>query len=89
MRVQVLDKFSQLITAAFGFVAALAWNEAIKETINEYLAAGSAMAARYWYAVVVTVVAVVASIWVGAALNRAKRAVGRRERLERERARAV
>lgn len=47
-----------LVTAAFGFTAALFWNTAIKDTIEEFIPA-----AKSWYggigiAVVVTVVAV-------------------------------
>jgi Family of unknown function (DUF5654) len=32
---EILDKFSQLITTALGLVAALAWNEAIKQLISQ------------------------------------------------------
>ncbi|MCA9368762.1 hypothetical protein KC721_00555 [Candidatus Woesebacteria bacterium] len=51
-----------LATSGFGVVVALAWNEFIKEVINEYIApyfAGSGIISLFIYAVVVTTVAVV------------------------------
>jgi hypothetical protein len=35
MKIEVLEKLSELITAAFGLVAALAWNEAIRSLFLE------------------------------------------------------
>ena len=51
-----------LATSGFGLVAALAWNEFIKETISTYikpfLAQGSAVLSLLIYAIIVTVLAV-------------------------------
>lgn len=69
---QVLEKLSQLMAAAFGFVAALAWNDAIKSAIQTYLPAGTALRAQLVYATAVTVLAVLAGIWIASTTNRAK-----------------
>ncbi|MAG59291.1 hypothetical protein CMO96_00675 [Candidatus Woesebacteria bacterium] len=56
----------QLATAGFGLVAALAWNEAIKATINEYIkpyiGGDSGIISLVIYAVIVTVLAVVITL---------------------------
>jgi FtsH-binding integral membrane protein len=58
-----IQKVSDLLTAAFGLVAALAWNTAIQEWFKTqtWLAAYGPWA----YAIVVTIVAVIAAIWIG------------------------
>ena len=48
-----------LATAAFGLIAALAWNKFITDAIGYFLKAGSGIWAELLYAVVITVVAVV------------------------------
>jgi hypothetical protein len=60
---EVIDKIAELITTAFGLVAALAWNSAIQEWFasQESLSAGG----PWLYAIVVTIIAVVATIWIG------------------------
>lgn len=81
LSIQILDKMSALITAAFGFVAALAWNEAIKGLIQLYLPAGSALRGQLLYAAIVTVLAVVAGLWIASATTRARRRLARRQPL--------
>jgi Family of unknown function (DUF5654) len=54
---EILDKSSQLVTTALGLVAALAWNEAIQQLFTQLLGdAGGALAAKFFYAVLVTLV---------------------------------
>ncbi len=54
---EILDKFSNLITTALGLVAALVWNDAIQTLFQQFLGtAGGALAAKVFYAVLVTVV---------------------------------
>ncbi|MFC1656748.1 DUF5654 family protein [Patescibacteria group bacterium] len=50
------------IMAAFGLVAALAWNEAIKELINQYFEEGSNIISKFIYAIVVTFIAVLVTL---------------------------
>lgn len=69
-----MDKFSQLITTALGLVAALAWNDAIQTLFQQFLGtAGGALAAKLFYAVLVTIVVIFATIVVSRAAERAKK----------------
>ena len=47
-----------LASAAFGVIAALAWNAAITELFRQYLPAGAGIVSLFIYAIVVTLVAV-------------------------------
>ena len=74
MTAEVLDKFSELITTALGLVAALAWNEAIQQLFTILLGdAGGALAAKFFYAFLVTLVVIFATISVSRAAERAKK----------------
>ena len=64
LRREVVDKMSQLATAAFGLVAALAWNSAI-QAIFARVSPGTAIWALLGYAVFVTIVAVVVILLIG------------------------
>lgn len=78
---EVLDKFSQLITTALGLVAALAWNTAIQSMFNSIFGeAGGKLAGQFFYAVLITVVVIFATIAVGRAAERAKKAEEERNR---------
>jgi len=55
----VLQSMIALASAALGLVAALAWNDAIKETIKRLLGGDDSLASKYTYAVLATVIAVV------------------------------
>lgn len=50
------------MTTAFGLVAALAWNEAIKKLIEQYIPRGSGVISLFIYAAAVTIVAVLISM---------------------------
>ena len=54
----VLQSMIALSSAALGLVAALAWNDAIKETMTQWLGGDDSLGAKYTYAVLVTLVAV-------------------------------
>lgn len=54
----VLQSMIALASAALGLVAALAWNDAIKETISRLMGANDSLASKYTYAVLVTLLAV-------------------------------
>ena len=74
MSAEVLDKFSELITTALGLVAAQAWSEAIQQLFSQLLGeAGGALAAKFFYAFIVTLIVIFATISVGRATERAKR----------------
>ena len=72
MKKAVLEKISTLIVGAFGLVAALAWNEAIKALfvgpcgIEGAGTLCSLSTGGPWvYAILVTLLVVIASIWIG------------------------
>lgn len=65
---QVLETVATLMTTAFGLIAALAWNEAIKAIILELLPKGSGITGLLIYAVVITIIAVVATILIAKAI---------------------
>ena len=69
MQNEIIEKFTVLITSAFGLVAALAWNEAVKEYLKTW---GMEQHGIWVYAVVVTVFAVVITVVLGWIAQRAK-----------------
>ncbi|TAJ45873.1 DUF5654 family protein [Methanofollis fontis] len=69
---EVLDKIAALMTAAFGLVAALAWNGAIQALFKEMFGEAESLPAMFSYALIVTILAVIATIWIARAAARAK-----------------
>jgi hypothetical protein len=53
-----------LASASLGLVAALAWNEAIKATLQQF-GLGDSLAGLYTYAIIATVIAVLVLVWLG------------------------
>ena len=72
MKILVLDKMSALITAAFGLVAALAWNEAIKAIFKEIFGSEQSVVPMLAYAITVTIIAVILTILVARSLSKMK-----------------
>ena len=77
MKKDIIEKLSALITAAFGLVAALAWNDAIKALFvgpcgSENAGALCQLSAYgpWFYAIIVTIIAVAAAIWIGKVQNK-------------------
>lgn len=73
MKKDVIDKLSALITAAFGLVAALAWNDTIKAIFSAIFGTADSVPAMLVYAIVVTIIAVFATIKIGNAAEKAKK----------------
>ncbi|GIW79347.1 MAG: hypothetical protein KatS3mg105_1154 [Gemmatales bacterium] len=65
MKNEVIERMAGLITSAFGMVAALAWNEAVQAAFKQFFGEARGLAAMIGYAILVTVVAVVATVWIG------------------------
>jgi hypothetical protein len=65
-----LETFAALITAAFGLIAALAWNEAIKALIAQFFQAGNALTGLFVYAIIVTIMAIAVTYMVAKTLAR-------------------
>lgn len=72
MKKDVIEKIAALVTAAFGLVAALAWNGAIIAIFTRIFGNPNSIPAMVIYAVVVTVIAVVVTIQIGKAAEKAK-----------------
>jgi hypothetical protein len=64
MQKEVIEKIAALITAAFGLVAALAWNTAVQEIFRLIFGQQSGVLAMTAYAVIVTIIAVLVTIWI-------------------------
>ncbi|MDO5853248.1 MAG: DUF5654 family protein [Thermoplasmata archaeon] len=74
-KVQLLETFASLITAAFGLVAALAWNEAIKEAVLAVFGSNDNLLGLVVYAVIVTILAVIMTLLIARSLGKAKEAM--------------
>lgn len=72
MKTEVIEKLAALTTAAFGLVAALAWNSAIQAIFTKYYAAGEGISAAIIYATFVTIIAVIVTIWIGKVAEKTK-----------------
>tara|TARA_Y100000310_G_scaffold345081_1_gene461664 strand:+ start:2933 stop:3121 length:189 start_codon:yes stop_codon:yes gene_type:complete len=53
-----------LATAAFGFVAALAWNDAIQALFIEFFGEPNTLFPMLTYAIIVTIAAVFVTLWL-------------------------
>ena len=62
----IVKQMLSLATSGFGLVSALAWNEVVKEGINDYikpyLPEGSKVISLFLYAVIVTALAVIVTL---------------------------
>ena len=72
MKAEVMEKIAALLTAAFGLVAALAWNGAIRAIFEAVFGSADNIAAMLIYAVVITIIAVLVTIWIARSVKRAK-----------------
>lgn len=70
----IVKQMLTLATSGFGLVAALAWNEAIKELVNNYIkpytSRGSGLVSMIIYATVVTILAVLVTYNLGKILKK-------------------
>jgi len=74
MKTEVIEKIAALITAAFGLVAALAWNDAIRSLFAEGGPLFFLAKFGVWvYAIFVTILAVAMTIWIGKIAEKAKK----------------
>ncbi len=70
-RIQVLDTIAALMTAAFGLIAALAWNQAIKWAVDTVFTSDPGVG-YFVYAIIVTILAIVATILIGRSIAKLK-----------------
>ncbi len=72
LRSEVLVQIGALVTAAFGLVAALAWNGAIQAIFKAVFGTTDTITGQLVYAVIVTIVAIVATIIIARSIATAK-----------------
>jgi ABC-type uncharacterized transport system fused permease/ATPase subunit len=70
LRISVVQAIASLMTAAFGLLAALAWNEAIRAAVQQFFTAGDALLGLFIYAIIVTIIAVIAIVLIGRAMGK-------------------
>jgi hypothetical protein len=58
---KIKEKTLTLILSGFEFVAALAWNEAIKSLFETFFPKESMLIGKFIYAIIVTIIAVIVS----------------------------
>lgn len=66
LKKEFFERFAALITGAFTFVAALAWNSAIETLIAKYISPSGGLSGMFIYAVIVTLIAIVAITQINA-----------------------
>ncbi len=76
LKLEILEKMSTLVTAGFGLVAALAWNNAIKALFEVIFGKQSNIIAMFVYAMIVTVIVVLLTVKLGRAVNKVKLELG-------------
>lgn len=71
---EVMQEILKLSTSSFGLVAALAWNELIKEIVNMYIkplvGGASGMISLAIYAIIVTTLAVIVTVSLSKLANK-------------------
>ncbi len=64
MKKKVIERLVTLITAAFGLIAALAWNEAIQSIFKGFFKEREGIIAKIIYALIITIIVVIVTIWI-------------------------
>jgi hypothetical protein len=63
-KAEYMKVMAALITTAFALIAALAWQAAIQAIFVEVLGTATSIPATLSYAIIVTIIAVLATIWI-------------------------
>ncbi len=74
-KLEALEKITSLVIAAFGLVAALAWNEAIQSLFVVIFGTQSTLWAKFTYAIVITVLIVFITLRLGKLISKLKEEV--------------
>ena len=69
-RAEYIKVTAGLVTTAFAFIAALAWNQAIESIFLAVLRTPNSIPANLAYAIIVTIIAVIATVWIARAASR-------------------
>ncbi|MGM5487805.1 MAG: DUF5654 family protein [Nanobdellota archaeon] len=71
MKKEIIEKLSALITVATGFIVGLAWNSAIQGIFHKYYA--ERILPLLVYAILVTIVGVLLTVWIGRISEKSKK----------------
>ena len=69
-RTAYLQTMISLASAAFGVVAALAWNSAITALVRQIFGSGAQVISLFLYAVIITIIAVIVMVNLGKVAER-------------------
>lgn len=72
LRLEILEKVSQLATAGLGLVAALAWNDAIQTLFKLIFGEQSAVWAKFGYALLITILVVMVTMKISSLIDKIK-----------------
>jgi hypothetical protein len=70
-KAEYLKVMATLVTTAFALIAALAWQAAITAIFTEVLGTATSIPATLSYAIIVTIIAVLATVWIARAAAKA------------------
>ncbi len=70
-RAEYIKVTAGLVTTAFAFVAGLAWNQAILAIMKAVLGSPDSITANLIYAILITIIAVLVTVWIARAASRA------------------
>jgi hypothetical protein len=70
-KAEYMKVMATLVTTAFALIAALAWQAAITAIFTEVLGTATSIPATLSYAIIVTIIAVLATVWIARAASRA------------------
>jgi hypothetical protein len=70
-RAEYLKVTAGLVTTAFAFIAGLAWNSAIQSIFISVLGTPNSIPANLAYAIIITIIAVIATVWIARAASKA------------------
>ncbi len=84
LKLEILQKISELATAGFGLVAALAWNDAIQSLFKKVFGTQSEVWAKFAYAVIITGLVVIITMRLGNLINKIKSQYNKEENENRD-----
>jgi TRAP-type C4-dicarboxylate transport system permease small subunit len=70
-KAEYMKVMAALVTTAFALIAALSWQAAIQAIFIEVLGTATSIPATLSYAIIVTIIAVLASVWIARIASRA------------------
>jgi len=76
LKLEILEKIASLMTAGFGLVAALAWNEAIREFFATIFPKPNLLLGKFIYALLITVLVVIITVKLGKIIGKIKERIG-------------